>query len=452
MQPLGIFLIVAALLAPLPLFVELAAVYKPGAVLSQYLGVLALVAMSITQLLATRLRVLEPVFGPVDRMYVLHKWLGIGALAAIVLHDAIGAEIKTGVLSAPFGKLGDDVGEELGEFAYYAIASLIGLTLLTLIPYRWWYWTHRLMGACYVVGAVHFVLMRKPFALGDALGLYVLGCIGIGVVSWLYCLLPIGRSLGRYAYKVRSVEPAGEAFAVTIERERAGIRHRAGQFAFVSFDIPGLSETHPFTISSAPESGNRMLRFTIKPLGDYTRRLASSARPGQIVRVSGPYGRFLRRPGAKAEVWIAGGIGVTPFVAWAGALSDREPPIKLLYCVRKQAQPAHVGELEAAARRNPAFSLEIVDTSKGPRLTAGQVAEAAGVPIRDVQVFFCGPAGMRDELREGLLALGLPRRQFHHEEFEIRTGVGQEKLIARWLPSRRPDGERRLPTTAHMPR
>ena len=63
------------------------------ALFSQYLGMSALIAMAISQTIATRIAPVEWIFGGLDRAYVLHKWLGIGALVAILLHDTIDAEM-----------------------------------------------------------------------------------------------------------------------------------------------------------------------------------------------------------------------------------------------------------------------------------------------------------------------------------------------------------------------
>src|SRR5690606_4110093 len=52
----------------------------------QLTGILALAAMSIAIVLALRPTRLEPHLGGLDKMYRLHKWLGIAALAVATLH------------------------------------------------------------------------------------------------------------------------------------------------------------------------------------------------------------------------------------------------------------------------------------------------------------------------------------------------------------------------------
>ncbi|MEY4752712.1 MAG: hypothetical protein RJA44_387, partial [Pseudomonadota bacterium] len=57
--------------------------------LTQLTGVLGLGAMSLGMLLAARPLWLEPRLGGLDKMYRLHKWLGIGGLTMSVLHWAL---------------------------------------------------------------------------------------------------------------------------------------------------------------------------------------------------------------------------------------------------------------------------------------------------------------------------------------------------------------------------
>ena len=113
MKPLGLILIAIALAIPIGPFWMLAGQHDPIAVFSQYLGSTALIAMGISQLLATRSPVLEAVFGGLDRIYVIHKWLGIGAVAAILLHDTIDAEMdgRNALVTVKFSFSADAVSE-----------------------------------------------------------------------------------------------------------------------------------------------------------------------------------------------------------------------------------------------------------------------------------------------------------------------------------------------------
>ena len=96
------------------------------------------------------------------------------------------------------------------------------------------------------------------------------------------------------------------------------------------FDDP--ERPHPFTISSASRDDGQLV-FSIKGLGDYTRALPMSVHVGQAVTVEGPYGRFDFRGEGHRQIWVAGGVGITPFVARLQALAEAPTaePVDLIY-------------------------------------------------------------------------------------------------------------------------
>lgn len=413
----GMAVIVLAALLPLIWFLPLAA-RDPVAVAGQYFGSLALILMGLSQFMATRWPGVETLFGGMDRVYVLHKWIGVAVVGFILLHDGVGAEIRG---------LGDeswleDVAETMGEFSYYGFLILAGISIATIVPYELWRWTHKLMGAFFALSAFHFVFIAKPFSLSDPLGLYVSAFCILGLAAYAYTLLPFRQWLARQ-YAVEQVVQDGGAVAVTLRPKGRPLRHRAGQFAFLRFDLAGLTEVHPFTISSAPRPDG-VLRFSIKSPGDWSSELPYKLTEGTLVTVDGPYGHFTRRGGSAMQIWIAGGIGITPFLAWAEAMQSEGPEAHLFYSVRSRADAPHLKELETLAREKPPLHLHVVETASAGRLDAVKIQAAAGADLRRAHVYFCGPAAMRESLREGLGRLGMEPARFHYERFELRTGIG----------------------------
>ncbi|MDI9101314.1 reductase, partial [Pseudomonas aeruginosa] len=70
-----------------------------------------------------------------------------------------------------------------------------------------------------------------------------------------------------------------------------------------------LEGARPFTIAGA-DRGCGEVRFSIKALGDYPRRLQDDLEVGARVEVEGPSACFdFRRGLAGRQVWVAAGIG-----------------------------------------------------------------------------------------------------------------------------------------------
>ena len=421
LKPLGLAVTAGLFLAPIIWLPGIAAGRDGIALFSQYLGMTALIAMATSQTIATRWPGVEALFGPLDQSYRLHKWLGLWALAASFLHDTIDAEMRglgreTVLVEA---------AETAGEISLYGLLVLVAITVATFIPYHLWKWTHRFIGVFFVLSAFHYLFILKPFANGDPLGLYMGIICLIGVLAYAYTSAP-RRFRPSRQYRVTTMAKDGDALVVDMAPEGRAVRHRAGQFAFFSFPEVGMGEPHPFTISSAPKADGS-LQISVAPLGDYTIRLMARLEEGTAARVEGPFGDFRLAKGP--QIWVAAGIGITPFAAMAQTLGETDGPVTLIYSVRERAKAAHLVALEEAAERFSSFRLVIRGTGKEGRLDARVVAELAGGDLGKTHVLYCGPAALRDALGKGLKELGLSPRRFRYELFEIRTGIGMKRLL-----------------------
>ena len=395
--------------------------YGPINALSIGFGAASLIAMSQCLVLAARPRFLEPLFGGLDRMYLVHKWLGIAALGAMVIHDLVEPDFEGWVRESLIG----GVGGWLGQVAYYA---LIGLVLSSWIkriplidweiPWEFWWVAHRLTGAFFAIALLHQVLVDLPFGPSDPLTVMLNGFGLVGIASYLFVEL-LARAWRRRGYTVASVERAPDATSLTLRPERRPMRWRPGQFAFLSVPGIALGEAHPFTISGGAEASS--LHFTIKRLGDWTRRVPPNLTPGDRVEVEGPYGQFDFRKGGARQVWIAGGVGITPFLAWARSLDEAERRrIHLLYSVTKAAEAVGLDVLTDAARRFPGFTFDLLTTERDGRLDAERLIARAPLQLDGADFFFCGPPALRRSILKGLKARGITPRRVRFEMFEFR--------------------------------
>ncbi|MEM7531945.1 MAG: ferredoxin reductase family protein [Chloroflexota bacterium] len=425
----GLIIICIANAIPLIWYGPLIAQGNGTAALGQYLGVVALILMSITQLIATRINGIEATFGSLDRVYVLHKWLAVIAIVASFLHENMDPDIGNIALIAGI----NDNAEDLGELSYNGLLVLVGVSLITIIPYRFWRWSHRLIGIFFALAAAHYLLIEKPFAVFEPSGLYITAFCVIGILSYLYLLIPREVGHNSLIYQVADVVEHQDVIEVHLTPQGKGITHKAGQFAFVNFKPLNLHETHPYTISNAPNPQGT-LRFMVKGLGSYTKRIGQVLEPGMTARVSNSFGHFTLTPTDGPQIWIAGGIGITPFMAWVDTLPPNwSMPTRLYYCVRNPEDVLQLPAFEQAAATVDNFDFSLVVSQRDKRLTAEQIVADLRQDIRIAHVYFCGAESMRESLSKGLAQQGLPRSHFHYEEFEMRTSLGLVRLVRRFL-------------------
>jgi len=395
--------------------------YGADAAFGIAVGAAAVVAMAQTLILAARPPLVEPLFGGLDRMYRVHKWLGISAMVLMILHQQIEPDFERLVRETSLGEL----GEEAGELAFNALLALVAVSWFRRlpfigleIPYQLWRFSHRFMGALFAIVVFHQFFVDVPAGV-DPTFMLVLNAFGIaGVVAWIFTEL-LAPHLRRRDFTVSQISQTGDTTTLMLTPKGRAMRWRPGQFAFVRAPEAGLSEPHPFTIASAPRPDGS-LTFSIRALGGWTRSLPATLRTGTRVQVEGPYGRFNFRKGGARQIWLAGGIGITPFLAWAESLSEADSrDIHLIHCVRTQEEAIGVETLRAAAARNPRFSFEVVVTTRDGRLTAERLIGAVPFAIRQADLWFCGPTGLKDGILKGLKAQGQTPRRVRFEQFEF---------------------------------
>ena len=385
------------------------------------IGAAGFVAMALALILAARPRALEPLFGGLDRMYRAHKWLGITALATMVLHDMIDPDFDHAVRETSLG----DTAKDIGEFAFNAFLLLIAVSLLRRlpfvpieIPYQLWRFSHRFMGVLFAIVAFHQFFVDMPAGANPGLAVLLNSFAVAGLAAWIVTEF-IAPRLRRRAFTVERIGRHGDTAMVTLLPKGRAMRWRPGQFAFLSAPEAGLGEPHPFTIANAPEPDGRMT-LAIRGLGGWTRRLPHALREGMTVRVEGPHGRFDFRKGGARQLWLACGVGITPFLAWADSLGAEDPHhIHLVYSIRRPEDAIGLEILRAAAARNPRFSFELVATTRDGRLTAGRLVRSAPFPPGTADLWFCGPAGLRRTVLGGLDRVGQNPRRVRFEHFDF---------------------------------
>ncbi len=401
-------------------------------------GVWSMALMSLVMLLATRPAWLESFFGGMDKVYHLHKWAGIWAISLGIAHWLI--KIAKGPLLDIFGAIvnkptsmallsilqsSKPLAKDVGEWVVYALIAALVITLWRAFPYKSWRLLHRAMPVLYLALVFHSVVLVPAAWWLAPIGLLMAVLLALGSYGAYSSLFGSNGKNRRYIGQVKSLKSWPNGITeVNCSMPANWPGHEAGQFAFVSFDDG--EGAHPFTIANAANSQGRQLSFQIKALGDYTSELANTLHAGQSVTIEGPYGRFDYRNGGHQQAWVAGGIGITPFLAWLEDLQDkpeRAPLAQLHYCVRDAGQDPFIRRLEKLCANLPNISLHVYDGSQGQRLDAVNLQGAtaqAGFDADRLEVWFCGPEGLAVQLRNGLQHTQLKHFKVHKEVFELR--------------------------------
>jgi predicted ferric reductase len=365
--------------------------------------------------------VVERRFGGLDRMYRFHRKLGatVAALLAVHVLAMLGAQAAA---DQPVGALlHPDPGWRVftGVVGLGGLAALLSLTAVARLRHETFMAVHRLLGLVFVVGATH--ALRVPAFRGQSVWLngHLIAVTVLGVTAWLY-RSGLGRTfVHRWFYElrdVRSVHP--QVVELTLEPLEEPLAFTPGQLVFVGLDDDAVGrELHPFSITSAPDEAT--LRLVVKAVGDFTTQIRD-ATPGSMVKVEGPYGRFWHDGTRyRRQVWVAGGICITPFLSMARSLGEDAPAIDCYYCTEDADAMLFIDELYAIADRHPTLRIIPIRADALGFLTADDVRAGTG-DLTGWHLFLCGPPAMIDVLTAQFRAQGLPGDRLHFEDFRLR--------------------------------
>lgn len=192
----------------------------------------------------------------------------------------------------------------------------------------------------------------------------------------------------------------------------------AGQYIRIS--VPKLLYPDPkgmsrlFSIASSPKEKNK-LSIAFRDSGSGFKRTLMKLPLGSLVDIEGPFGYFtLPKDASKPLVFIAGGIGITPFLSMIRFVNEEKLnySIILLYANRNKESAAYLGELEAMAKQSPRF---ILKNKFG--LLDNEFIKQSVKNIDESLWYIVGPPLMVAEAKNILLRLGVNEYQIYFEEF-----------------------------------
>lgn len=395
-------------------FVPLANILPAG------LGALSMSSMVLTLILAARWRIVDRIMGGPDKSYGAHRWLGFFALGGALGHWALASSVGAGVLPVLA-----ESGENVGTIAATGLIVMTAAAMVRAIPYHLWKASHMLMGPIFLLAAYHTFFVASPLAVGAAPWTLMAVASAVGLVAWGQTLLR--KVAPSRLVTVERADPFDGGVDVTFRSEAPLKPFRAGQFATIAHNH-ARAEAHPFTIAGGDDTSRR---FVIRSAGDWTGDFVQNVKPGDQFRLGRGVGRFLPQIRAKRseQLWVAGGVGITPFMA---ALEQMQPDsgarVTLIYCIRSRDSAGAIADIEAHAARLPQLDLIVLSDIAQDRLTPARLTDIVRGMNKNAQVYLCGPEGLKTLVTQVWETVGMTGR-IHSERFDFRGAYGLTDLI-----------------------
>jgi len=371
--------------------------------------------------LSSRIRIFEKDIG-LDRLFVAHRFVGQFGLSFALVHFVFVGIYELGYL----GQLSLNVGKAIGVVALVGLI-VVGATASTYkrlnLRYETWKNIHRAAYFIYPLLFAHILLLSSTVSASPWAEAYIYVIIGLYAIVVLTKTIKVLR-VRRNPFTVAAVEQVThDTWNLRLKGPKPAFK--PGQFMLISLRRNGeTSESHPYTISSSPTEST--LTITPKAIGDFSASVGDT-KQGDTAFVEAPYGAFYydRAPSTKLA-FIAGGIGITPFLSMLRYMKDtgERRPVTLLWGNKSEADIAFREEVEAFQASLPELEVHHVLSNQaawpGENGFIDRDKISRLIPDYCERSFFiCGPPVMREKIVPTLHELGIGRSRIFFEMFAL---------------------------------
>lgn len=223
---------------------------------------------------------------------------------------------------------------------------------------------------------------------------------------------------------------AERTIAVHFEKP-AGFEFKAGQYLDVTLLNPPKMDSQgairSFSIASAPYEEDLVVATRIRESA--FKRVFAALPPGSELKLEGPMGSFtLHKNPAKAAVFLAGGIGITPFRSIVRQATKEKLPhqLYLFYSNRRPEDAAFLDELQDLSQSNAHFIFvpAMTEMEKSKRHWSGErgfidreMLVKHFCDINEPKYYVAGPPAMVSAMQQMLTKAGVDEDNIRTEEF-----------------------------------
>jgi predicted ferric reductase len=399
---------------------------------ASYSGFLTLLLLVFVMVPPMRLTVLDKAVGGLPRAFRLHHVVGVS------LHLVGGVHAVLAMF--PYLAASDSFPEAVGLIFDFSDTQVFAGTLswilltFTVVASFWtklrrthWLWLHRVSLLGFLFALVHFFLgpievFSRPSGWAD---IGRLAGAALSMTALVGVLLHFARPeilANHRTFVVTGIERVGEnVIELTLQLGKGRGTWHGGDFGYFRFDCRGecgvSRERHPFTIVEMIHDAT--MKIVVKAVGDDTASIQHIL-VGTSGEVSGPYGTLSALLSHhNAQLWIAGGLGMMPFLGLARRLGDRSTEaadVALIVLHRPGQEPPHLSELQELAARRP--GLKIMAFASVQNAQVGIEAVAAVVPDwKQRTIALAGPHAMIEDWTKTLRSHGVAQSNIHTEDF-----------------------------------
>lgn len=387
-----------------------------------YVGIGSLLWMYV---LGTR-GVATMVFSDYAKITKIHGWLGKYGVLLIFLHPffiilSYGESILYMLLPHVGTQFEDSV--TLGKISLYVLVVvwLTSAIIRDKIAYRPWKYLHYLAYIALPFALLHIPNIGSSFLTHLAPKLFFYTAVIVLLVFTLL-RLRIFLNFDKTAYIVtEQYELNPGVYVMQLRPQDAALQTKPGQYIYLKLGY--ISEDHPFSVLHN-DARTGIMTVAYRAYGRFTEVLSKS-QAGDTIFIGGPYGSFTQQIDMQPDrpiVFIAGGIGITPFVQRL-LVQNSEHEQWLFYANRTPESGAFIPQLQQSLgeRFVPAYSRanQLQPNGSAPQYVSFALLQQHLRDPTRYSYYLCGPSPMTEALVNQLTANGIDPQTIYSEEFSL---------------------------------
>lgn len=232
----------------------------------------------------------------------------------------------------------------------------------------------------------------------------------------------------QYRAKLLTRRIAAKETTLLILEKPKNFKFTPGQYLDIGIVNSGLDEYERFrslSIGSVPTDDFLLLAYRNR--SSEFKKAVERLPIGSNLEIQGPFGRFILYPGEQPVVFLAGGIGVVPFLSiiQSVTLSKSKRRLYLFYSNSNFKESAFLNELKAQERENPFFKLIPTLTSQDTKDWQGErgyidskMLKKYLTEVKNTLFYIAGTPDMVMDLRFMVTSLGVDPSQIRTESFD----------------------------------
>ncbi len=223
--------------------------------------------------------------------------------------------------------------------------------------------------------------------------------------------------------EIKDVAPDVKQFVLQRPTDESLPPFTSGSHISLHFLVKGKEIIRPYSLMGSPQDlhqYNISVRKTADSKGG-SQGLHQGIKAGETIQISYPLNNFPLIEKARKYLFMAGGIGITPFMSYFYELNEKKANFELHYAVRDRMHGPYVNELE----KQLSDKITVYDFSKNQAMEIEKILSEQHI---GTHLYVCGPSSMIDTAISAAEKLGYPKSTIHFERFSQNNNGSEFKV------------------------